>query len=205
MVLVQAWRRMTHLLVLVLAVSAGYNLLQPGVAIAGTPGAGDVILLPDDRLVHGMVQDVKSGQILVNIGELMPVVLSAQAAGEKGMSALKPGDKLTIIVTDQNEFIDFHLADQPGWDRIVTGSLAQPVVGDQRWAVIRTTQGKLEPYEVDQGNDARQKVLNLPIGVPALFLLNKANIIIDATFGDERALLDTMAQWSKDRRQVVRR
>ena len=201
----QSLRRRTHFMLIVLTISVGCSLLLSVATSAGTPGTGDLILLPDDRLVHGTVQDVKSGQIQVNIGELMPVILSAEAAMEKGMPSLKSGDKLTIIVTDQNEFIDFHLTDQPGWDRIVKGNLAQPVVGDQRWAVIRTTQGTLEPYEVAQGNDARQKVLNLPVGVPALFLLNTANIIIDATFGNERALLETMAQWSKDRRQVVRR
>lgn len=199
MLLTHTLRRIIHLIVIVLTFSAGYDLLQPGAALAETTGAGDLMLLPDDRLVHGTVQDVRSGQIQVNIGELMPVVLSVEAASEKGMPSLKPGDKLTIVVTDQNELIDFHLADQPGWNRVVKGRLAQPVVGDQRWAVICTAEGRLEPYELAQGNDARQKVLNLPVGVPALFLLNKANIVIDATFGNERALLETLAIWSKDR------
>ena len=43
-----------------------------------------------------------------------------------------------------------------------------------------------------------------PVGVPAMFLLNKANIIIDATFGDERALIETLEQWSKDRQRIIR-
>jgi hypothetical protein len=77
------------------------------------------------------------------------------------------------------------------------------VVGDQRWAVIRTTQGLNEPYEVAEG--ARQKVLNIPVSVPALFLLNEASIIIDATFGDERALLETLARWSTDRQRIIHR
>lgn len=69
--------------------------------------------------------------------------------------------------------------------------------------MIRTTQGLNEPYEVAEG--ARQKVLNIPVGVPAMYLLNKANIIIDATFGDERALLETLATWSKDRQRGIYR
>jgi hypothetical protein len=73
------------------------------------------------------VQDVKSGQIQVNIGELMPVFLSVDAASEQGMSSLQRGDKLTIVVSGENEFIDFHLADQPGWDRVLKGHLVQPV------------------------------------------------------------------------------
>ena len=195
--------RMTHLLLIVLALGTGLSLWQPGAAHAGTTGAIErAVLLPDDRLVRGTVQDVKSGQIQVNIGELMPVFLSVDAVREKGMPSLQRGDKLTMVVSGENEFIDFHLADQPGWDRVFKGHLIQPVVGDQRWAVIRTVQGLNEPYEVAEG--ARQKVLNIPVSVPALFLLNKANIIIDATVGNERALLETLAQWSKDRQRIVR-
>ncbi len=192
------------LMVIGLVLCTGFSLWQPGTAQSATiAGSERMVLLPDDRLVPGTVQDVKSGQIQVNIGELMPVFLSVNAASEKGMPSLKPGDKLTIIISAENEFIDFHLANQPGWDRVLKGHLTQPVVGDQRWAVIRTRQCLNEPYEVAEG--ARQKVLNIPIGVPALYLLNKANLIVDATFGDERALLETLAQWSKDRQQVIHR
>ena len=149
-------RQMTHLMVIVLALGTAHSLLQPGAAHSGTIGAGErAVLLPDDRLVHGTVQDVKSGQIQVNIGELMPVFLSVEAASERGMPSLQSGNKLTIVVSSENEFIDFHLADQPGWDRVLKGSLLQPVVGDQRWAVIRTTQGLNEPYEVAEGRDRR--------------------------------------------------
>ncbi len=198
--------RMTHLMLLGLALGVGLSLLQPGSVHAGSTGPSErAVLLPDDRLVPGTVQHVKSGQIQVNIGELMPVFLSVEAATQKGMPLLQPGDKLTIIVSGENEFIDFHLANQPGWDRVLKGHLVQPLVGDQRWAVIRTAQGRLEPYEVAQGNDARQKVLNIPVGVPALYLLNKANLIIEVTFGDEGALVQTLAKWSKDRPQIIHR
>ena len=191
------------LMLTMLGVLVGSRLLQPEAAFSGTtPDGESLILLPDDRLVQGTVQDVRAGEIQVNIGELMPVYLSVEAAAEKGMPSIQPGDKLTLVVSDQNQFIDFHLADQPGWDRVLKGRIAQPVLGDQRWAVIRSMQGKPEPYEVAEV--ARRKVLHLPVGVPAMFLLNKANIIIDATFGDERALIETLAQWSKDRQRIIR-
>lgn len=194
----------SSLILIMVSVSVCHSLLQPGATHSGTTPANEqVVMLPDDRLVHGTVQDVKSGQIQVNIGELMPVFLSVEAASEKGMPSLQPGDKLTIVVSSENEFIDFHLAGQPGWDRVLKGSLIQPVVGDQRWAVIRTTQGVNEPYEVAER--ARQKVLNIPVGVPAMYLLDKANIIIDATFGDERVLLETLLTWSKDRQWSIHR
>ena len=89
----------------------------------------------------------------------MPVCFSVQAAIEKGTPSLQPGDKLTIVVSDRNQFIDFRLADQPGWNRVLKGRIAQPLVGDQQWAVIRTMQGKPEPYEVAEV--ARRKVLQI--------------------------------------------
>ncbi|MEP6935643.1 MAG: hypothetical protein ABI988_17170 [Nitrospirota bacterium] len=197
-------RWVTSLILIVVVLGTGYSFLQPEVAYSGTTLADErLVLLPDDRLVTGTVQDVKSGQIQVNIGELMPIYLSVEAASEKGMAPLKPGDKLTIVVSDENLFLDFHLADQPGWDRVLKGHLIQPIVRDQQWAVIRSVQGKPEPYEIAEV--ARRKVLQLPVGVPAMFLLNKANIIIDATFGDERALVEILAQWSKDRQRTVHR
>lgn len=197
-------RWVTSLILIVVVLGTGYSLLQPEVVYSGTTLADErLVLLPDDRLVTGTVQDVKSGQIQVNIGELMPIYLSVEAASEKGMAPLKPGDKLTIVVSDENLFLDFHLADQPGWDRVLKGHLIQPIVRDQQWAVIRSVQGKPEPYEIAEV--ARRKVLQLPVGVPAMFLLNKANIIIDATFGDERALVEILAQWSKDRQRTVHR
>jgi hypothetical protein len=191
-------------MMILFTLSAGHSLLQPGTTYSETTRASErVVVLPDDRLVSGTVQDVKSGQIQVNIGELMPVFLSVGAASEKGMPSLQWGDKLMMVVSAENEYIDFHLASQPGWDRVLKGHLIQPVMGDQRWAVIRTMQGLHEPYEVAEG--ARQKVLNIPMGVPAVYLLNKANIIIDVTFGDERALLETLAAWSADRQRIIHR
>ena len=48
-------------------------------------------------------------------------------------------------------------------------------------------------------------MLNIPVGVQAMYLLNKANIIIDATFGDERALLETLSTWSTGRQRGIHR
>jgi hypothetical protein len=189
------------LCVMGLLLGAGVSLWEAGVARSAGTAVTERMVLPDDRLVRGTVQEVGSGQIQVNIGELMPVVLSVKAASEKGMPSLQPGDKLTLVVSGENIVVDFHLADQPGNDRVLKGSLLQPIVGDQRWAVIRTTQGVNEPYEVVEG--ARQKMLNIPVGVPALYLLNTESLIIDATFGDEGALLQTLAKWSKDRQRRI--
>ncbi|MEO5955590.1 MAG: hypothetical protein ABIR36_07870 [Nitrospiraceae bacterium] len=85
--------RIIHLLLIVFALGTGFSLWQSGAAHAGTTGVTErTVLLPDDRPVRGTVQDVKSGQIQVNIGELMPVFLSVDTAREKG-DALAPAGR----------------------------------------------------------------------------------------------------------------
>ncbi len=159
------------------------------------------LLLPNEHVVLGIVQQVKSDVIQVNIGQLEPLFLSLRTAAENGMTTIELGDELKIVVNDQNQIIDFHKANDPGWDRALKGHLLQPLMGDHRWAVIQTEKGANETYEVKE--EARHTLMNIPVGVPAVFLLRKDNILIDATFGDEGALLDTLAQWSKKRQRVV--
>jgi len=159
------------------------------------------LLLPDNRIVIGTVQQIKSGVIQVNIGGLEPLFLSVQDAAERGLTSIERGDKLEIVLTNTDLPIDYHLVGQPGWDRVVRGVLLQPLVGDHKWALIRTTQGKVEPFEITV--DARLKVMDIPVGVPAMFLLDKRNVLIDATYGTEEVLLDTLTQWSKERQRIV--
>ncbi|MFZ1746730.1 MAG: hypothetical protein WAU17_12475 [Nitrospirales bacterium] len=159
------------------------------------------LLLPGEQIILGTVQHVKSDVIQVNIGNPEPLFLSLRAAAEKGITSIQPGDTLKILVSDQNQFIDFFKADYPGWDRTLKGHLLQPLMGDHQWAVIQTEKGTNETYEVDE--KARHTVINIPVGMPAVFLLNKENILIDATFGNEGALLHTLARWSKERHQIV--
>lgn len=120
-----------------------------------------------------------------------------QAASDKRIRSLHRGDKLAIVVSGSNQFIDFHLAGTLEWDRIVQGQLVQPITEDQRWAVIQVELGKFEAYEVSES--ARQKVLNIPVGVPALYLLDKGNIIVDAVSGDEHVFLRTLGLWANNR------
>lgn len=159
------------------------------------------LLLPGEQIILGTVQHIKSDVIQVNIGLPEPLFLSLRAAAEKGITSLQPGDTLKIVVSDQNQFIDFFKADAPGWDRALKGHLLQPLMGDHQWAVIQTEKGTNETYEVDER--ASHTVMNIPVGMPAVFLLNKDNILSDATFGNEGALLHTLARWSKRRHRKV--
>ena len=160
------------------------------------------MLLPGEQIILGTVQHIKSDVIQVNIGNPEPLFLSLRAAAKKGITSIQPGDTLKIVVSDQNQFIDFFQADYPGWDRTLKGHLLQPLIGDHQWAVIQTEKGANETYEVDE--KARHTVTSIPVGMPAVFLLNMENILIDATFGNEGALLHTLARWSKKRHRMVR-
>jgi len=192
-------------IIFLMAFSAlGFDLMPPSIVNAESGQKSQMargLLLPGEQIILGTVQHVKLDVIQVNIGHLEPLFLSLRAAAEKGITPIQRGDTLKIIVSDQNQFVDFHKADYPGWDRVLKGHLLQPLLGDHKWAVIQTEKGTNETYEVNE--EALHTVMNIPVGVPAEFLLNKDNILIDATFGDEGVLLDTLAQWSKDRQRVV--
>lgn len=182
----------------------GFDLMPPSIVCAESGQQAQMargLLLPGEQIILGTVQHVKSDVIQVNIGQLEPLYLSLRAAAEKGMTSIQRGDILKIVVSDQSQVVDFHKADYPGWDRALKGHLLQPLLGDHKWAVIQTENGAKETYEVDE--EARHTVMNIPVGVPAEFLLNKNNILVDATFGDEGVLLDTLALWSKERQRVV--
>lgn len=51
--------------------------------------------------------------------------------------------------------------------------------------------------------DARLKMMDIPVGIPAMFLLDKRNILVDATYGNESDLLNALTQWSKERQRIV--
>jgi len=160
-------------------------------AQAAQAGSRSEILLPDDRLVVGMVEEVKDHEVKVNTGELMPRFLPLNEARQNKVRSLVKGDLVEIWVNNQDLVVDYHPLDTLGWHRIIRGTLVQPLVVDQEWAVIKPVKGKEEAYAVRPL--ARNKVAALPVGSPALFLLDRAQKIVDATFGNQEAL-DRAAQ-----------
>jgi hypothetical protein len=186
------------LLYLLLASSAMYSFLQPATAQANAELDRDrPFLLPDERIIVGTVQHVNSGGIQVDIGELEPLFLSGHAVSDKKIWPVKPGDKLKIIFSNENEPVAFHQADQPGWDIAIKGQLLKPLQDDHSWAVLQTDWGTNLPYKVTEY--ARHKVQNIPVEAPALFLFDRQGVIVDATYGSEQALRGTPSRWGEDR------
>jgi hypothetical protein len=153
------------------------------------------VLWPGHRIVTGTVEAVIGDLVKVNTGELLPRFLSAKEATEKGLPPLKKGDQIQVAINDQNLVVDYHLAGQELWHRILRGQLAQPLPVGQEWAVIRTDRGKEEAFSVRPL--ARSKLSAIPVNAPAVFLTDEANKIIDATFGSDAALQRQTSEWKK--------
>ncbi|HEY3196697.1 MAG TPA: hypothetical protein VGJ57_01695 [Nitrospirales bacterium] len=169
------------------------DLAQHMASQAATAGSTSEIVLPEDRLVVGMVEQVKDNEIRVNTGELMPRFLPLNEARQDKVRPLVKGDLIEIWVNSQDLVVDYHPLDTLGWHRIIRGTLVQPLVVDQEWAVIKPVKGKEEAYAVRPL--ARSKVAALPVGAQALFLLDKVQKIVDATFGDQEALDRATQGW----------
>jgi hypothetical protein len=141
---------------------------------------------PGHRIVTGTVESVIGDVVKVNTGELLPRFLSGKEATDKGLPPLKRGDQIKVAINDQNLMVDYHLVGQEPWHRILRGQLAQALPVGQEWAVIRTDRGPQQALSVRPL--ARSKVSAIPLNVPAVFLTDETNKIIDATFGSDAML-----------------
>ena len=154
---------------------------------------GNEIVLPDDRLVVGMVEEVGDHEVKVNTGELMPRFLPLKEGRQNQGRPLIKGDLLEIWINNQDLVVGYHPLDTLGWHRIIRGTLVQPLAVDQEWAVIKPAKGKEEAFAIRPL--AKSKVAALPVGAPALFLIDKAKKIVDVTFGNEQALQQAIQGW----------
>jgi len=132
-----------------------------------------------NRTIIGIVRKISGDQIEVHIGEVHPRYLPLIQAKEKGMQSIQPGDKLRIVVNDQNLLVDFHPLDQKSDHRLVEGRIAEPLVVGHDEAVIRRENGQEEMYRVRPL--ARSKMASIPVGTEVLVLLDETDQIADVT------------------------
>lgn len=157
--------------------------------------------LQGEKHIQGIVEDIKSDQIQVNIGEVQPRFIPLIQAKEKGLPDIKKGDHLDILVNDQNLIVDYHLAGDSGeghgdtHHQVVKGQIAQPLVVGHDQAIIRTAEGKELSYLIR--SQARSKMASIPVGTDAIFLVDETNKIVDVNFESKEAASRAGDQTSK--------
>ena len=145
--------------------------------VAGT----DPQLLSGDRVLLGTVEEIRSDQAKVDIGEGQPRYIPMNVRKDKGLPELKIGDLVEITVNDQNLLVDVHKAGEASHHRVVRGQLAGPMPTGHDKAVIRTTDGKEESHLIRPV--AKSKVASIPVGADVIFLIDELDKIVDVTMG----------------------
>ena len=161
----------------------------------------DRTLLPGHRRVVGVVHEVTADHIKMDIGEVQPLFLPLKQAEDKGFPTITEGDLLTITLNAQALFVDFHPASESEVaHRVLRGRLSQALPVGHEYAVIRVE----KEYELAQRDKktreigkelsypirplARSKMAAIPVDVDAVFVIDEAEQIADATFGSPDAL-----------------
>src|SRR5690348_640375 len=154
-----------------LALLTSWLIIAISTAEAATESAGShPELLPEDRVLLGTVEEVRSDQARINTGEVEPRFVPMNVRQDKGLSPLKKGDRVEITVNEQNLLVDVHMVGESSHHRVVRGQLAGPLETGHDKAVIRTTTGTEESHWIRPV--ARSKVASVPPGVDAVFLID---------------------------------
>ena len=149
-------------------------------------------LLKANRSVLGKVQSVASDQIKVDIGEVQPRYLPLTQAKQKGFPEVKEGDDLIIVLNAENLLVDYHLLDgEASAHTIIRGEVAQNLTVGHDSVVIRS--GDKEQSFVIR-SQARSKLAAIPVGTPAVFLLDETNQVADASFAGVQAVKQSHQQ-----------
>ncbi|WP_447962986.1 hypothetical protein [Nitrospira sp. Ecomares 2.1] len=156
-------------------------LIFSGVALAHDgKDAKESGTLSGERVISGTVEEIRGEQAKVDTGEAQPRYLPMNLRKEKGLPALKKGDRVDITVNDQNLIVDVHLEGEESHHRTVHGVLTQPLATGHEKAVIQSKEGEEETHPIRPL--ARSKVASIPVGAEAIFLIDEMDQIVDVTF-----------------------
>jgi hypothetical protein len=148
-----------------------------------------------NRILQGIVEEIRSDQARVNTGEGQPRFVPMNVRKDKGLSDLHIGDHVEITVNDQNLLVDVHKVGEDSHHRIVHGQLAVALGTGHETAVIRTPEGKEESHGIRPV--ARSKVASIPVGADVTFLLDELNKIVDVTLGTHDNAVQAAAHGQK--------
>lgn len=132
------------------------------------------------QLLLGVVEDIQGPEIRINVGNLMPRYLPLKDAVFKHGKRPELGEVLLLVVNDQNAVIEYHAYGENRRHFLVNGKLLYPLTDEHQFVVIQYLNGRIKTTPVDP--EARVKLLAVPVGEVALFLLDDSHKIIDVTF-----------------------
>ncbi len=190
----RSWVRghgLSTVLVLSLSWYAGASLASAATELESSHAQ----LLPGDRVLLGTVKEVRGEQARVDTGELQPRFIPMGVRKAKGLTTLKPGDRVEITVNEQNLLVDVHMAGESSSHQVVQGRLAGALETGHDKAVIRTSDGAEQSHFIRPV--ARSKVASVPVGVDAVFLIDELDKIVDVTYGSLEAVHRAAELWQK--------
>lgn len=141
-------------------------------------------LLPGNRLVLGRINDIRSDQIEIDIGNPQPLYVPLKPAQEKGQT-FKAGDPIVVTLNDHNAVVDFHAPGEESHHQVLRGKLSTPLTVGLDKAVIETDQGKKTFTVADR---AKGKLTAIPVGVEALFMADETGALVDAQLASREAV-----------------
>lgn len=176
-----------------LLIATGWLIMAAAGADAFPPAEQIHQLLPGDRVLLGIVEEVRSDQARINTGEMQPRFIPMNVRKDKSLPTLGKGDRVEITVNDQNLLVDVHVVGESSHHRVLEGRLAGPLVTGHDKVVIRTREGREEFLLIRPV--ARSKVASVPVGVDAVFLIDELNKVVDVTFESKEAVGRAAELW----------
>lgn len=149
-------------------------------------------LLPGNRLVLGRINEVRSEQIEIDIGNPQPLYVPLKPAQQKGQT-FRAGDPIVVTLNDHNAIVDYHAPGEASHHQVIRGKLSTPLTVGLDKAVIETDQGQKTFMVADR---AKAKLTAIPVGVEALFMADETGELVDAQLASREAV-QASAQNSK--------
>lgn len=180
--------------------SASEKTSSSGKPMASSSSGQDIALrsnpqlLPGDRTVFGTVDAIQGEQIKVDYEDsLQPRYLPVSIANAKGMK-FQPGDQVKMVFNEQQVLVDFHpLGHKDDHHTLLMGTVAEQMPLYQDEVTVKTEDGQTQRYPLRPL--IRSKMAAVPAGVPAVFLVDETDHIVDVMFGDRAALERVRGQY----------
>jgi hypothetical protein len=141
----------------------------------------DPQLLSEDRILLGIVVEIRSDLAKIDLGEEQFRYVPMKDRTAKGLTDLKKGALVEITVNDQNLIVDVHKVGEASHHHVVRGQPAGPLPPGHDAAAIRTHDGQEASHVIQPV--VKSKVASIPVGADAVFLLDEVDKVADVTLG----------------------